>query len=198
MKVGYCDVQYSTVAPLATALWILSNLRESAVSAQLKAASETRMSRPVPRLGRGSSLWIHYLFLLWKTARFFNALLLWTRQTEGRRRKSILRWASGNESARLHSFAFLSASHSASHFLTLRCAFLLSVSLELCSCSALTLILSLKHTTISLYASSLSPMLLFPAFFPPYSLSPSRPLLCVWWQQACGSGLPWPTLIHAS
>ena len=111
-----------------------------------------RQSRTVPRLGRGSSLWIHYLFLLWRMARLLNApLFMWTRQTANRRRKSIFRWASGNESAWLHSIAFLSASHSASHFLTLHCWFLLSDSLEFCSWYALALIPPLKtHHHISI------------------------------------------------
>lgn len=79
----------------------------------------------------------------------FSTVLLWTWQTQRRRRKSIFWWASGNESAWLD--AFLAASHSASHFLTLRCEFLLGGSLEFSSRCALTLMPPFKH--ISLFVS---------------------------------------------
>lgn len=113
-----------------------------------KLLQKQRQSRTVPQLRKGSSLWIHYLLPVEDNASF--NVLLWTRHTENRRRKSIFSWASGNESAWLHSLVFLSASHSASHFLTLRCEFLLSVSLEFCSWFALACISPLKPTIISL------------------------------------------------
>lgn len=138
---------------------------------------------------------------------FFNVLLLWTVQTENRRRKSIFQmslgeWVSLTSLACL-SFCFLlclSLSHLPLWVLTL------SLSLEFCSRCALTLIPPLKPTIISL--SLLFVSLSLPLFLTFLNLSfpPSPPLSVPWdlcrygcvMAKACGSALPQPTLIHAS
>lgn len=123
---------------------------------------------------------------------FFNVLLLWTVQTENRRRKSIFQmslgeWVSLTSLACL-SFCFLlclSLSHLPLWVLTL------SLSLEFCSRCALTLIPPLKPTIISL--SLLFVSLSLPLFLTFLNLSfPPSPRcrsletcagMAVWWQK---------------
>lgn len=121
MKVGHCDVQpqYSR----ARSNGFMNSLPSVFISKRLQ---RQRMSRTVLEPRRGSSLWIYYLFLLWKMARIFNARLLWTwadreQKTKEHFQMSLGEWVSLTSLARL-SFCFplfLSLSHLALWVLTL-------------------------------------------------------------------------------